>query len=306
MRQYILFILVLMANLKQIKAKIKSVGNLKKITRALEVVSTVKLQKVKHQAEGLKQFLIYVLKILSTLGNKEELFVQDTISSQATRSAMIIITSERGLCGWLNTKLLRQTLQGTDLATTDFFIVGKKGLEFCKRVWATIVGHINVSDKLTQKELLPLFSFFDDAIQKGEYTSVSLAFNYFKNSITQIPTTMQLFPLTLEEIANFFKEIEVNVDMNEKEDEARDILVEPALSEVRQEIRRQIRNYVIMSALVQNKTGEHAARMIAMKNAKDNATGFVKSLTLKFNKERQAAITKEISEIVSAKIAIEG
>lgn len=71
-------------------------------------------------------------------------------------------------------------------------------------------------------------------------------------------------------------------------------------------MKRQMRNYIMMSALIQNKTGEHAARMIAMKNAKDNATGFVKSLTLKFNKERQAAITKEISEIVSAKIAIEG
>ncbi len=294
-----------MANLKQIKAKIKSVGNLKKITRALEVVSTVKLQKVKQQAEWLKQFLVYVLKILWTLGNKEDLFVQENAATNATRSAMIIVTSERGLCGWLNAKLLRQTIQAVDLATTDFFIVGKKGLEYCKRVGATIVGHINVSDKLTQKELLPLFSFFDQAIQQGEYTSVSLAFNYFKNSIVQLPTTIQLFPLTLEQISSFFAGIEVDVALDSGVGN-KDLLVEPSLDEVRKEMRRQIRNYVIMSALVQNKTGEHAARMIAMKNAKDNATSFVKSLTLKFNKERQAAITKEISEIVSAKIAIEG
>jgi len=294
-----------MANLKHIKAKIKSVGNLKKITRALEVVSTVKLQKVKHQAEWLKQFLVYVLKILGALGNKEELFVQEATATTATRSAMIIITSERGLCGWLNTKLLRQTIQWVDLATTDFFIVGKKWLEFCKRVGATIVGHINISDKLAQKELLPLFSFFDQAIEQWEYTSVSLAFNYFKNSIMQIPTTIQLFPLTLEQISAFFEGIDVKVDVDAGTGN-KDLLIEPSLDEVRTEVRRQIRNYVIMSALVQNKTGEHAARMIAMKNAKDNATGFVKSLTLKFNKERQAAITKEISEIVSAKIAIEG
>lgn len=191
------------------------------------------------------------------------------------------------------------------MATTDFFIVGKKGLEYCKRVGATIVGHINVSDKLTQKELLPLFSFFDQAIQQGQYTSVSLAFNYFKNSIVQLPTTIQLFPLTLEQISSFFAGIEVDVALDSGVGN-KDLLVEPSIGEVRKEIRRQIRNYVIMSALVQNKTGEHAARMIAMKNAKDNATSFVKSLTLKFNKERQAAITKEISEIVSAKIAIEG
>lgn len=138
------------------------------------------------------------------------------------------------------------------------------------------------------------------------YGKVSLYFNFFKNSIIQIPTSIQVFPLSLGEIKMFFDGVELPLAVAWTEDDSKDLLVEPSLDEVRTEVRRQIRNYVIMSALVQNKTGEHAARMIAMKNAKDNATGFVKSLTLKFNKERQAAITKEISEIVSAKIAIEG
>ena len=116
---------------------------------------------------------------------------------------------------------------------------------------------------------------------------------------------MQVFPLSVEEMQTFFAEVGVTFDGTSVRADA-DVLVEPDIETVRTEIKRQIRNYVIMSALVQNKTGEHAARMIAMKSAKDNATGFVKSLTLKYNKERQAAITKEISEIVSAKIAIEG
>lgn len=294
-----------MANLKQIKAKIKSVGNLKKITRALEVVSTVKLQKVKHQAEGLKQYLLQVLKIMSEVGSKIEIFHTDpTRTAKSSKTAVIILTSERGLCSGLNTKLLRKALheQGT-LTEIDYFVVGKKGLEFLKRVGASIVGSLQISDKLDPKELLPLFTFFDEAVQQGTYQRVVLYFNFFKNSIVQLPASIQLFPLTLQEIEGFFKELEIEFAPSSSSD--KDLLVEPDLEAVRDELRRQIRNYVIMSALVQNKAGEHAARMIAMKNAKDNATSFVKSLTLKFNKERQAAITKEISEIVSAKIAIE-
>lgn len=133
-----------------------------------------------------------------------------------------------------------------------------------------------MSDKLAQKELLPIFSFFDQAIQEGTYTSVRIAFNYFKNSIMQMPAMIQAFPLTLDQITNFLTEIEAKIDLSDTIPESDALLVEPSVEEVRAEIRRQIRNYVIMSALVQNKTGEHAARMIAMKNAKDNATSFVK------------------------------
>lgn len=302
---FLYFLFLVMANLKQIKAKIKSVSNLKKITRALEIVSTVKLQKVKHQADGLRTFLVYVLKIFSMMWTKEDLFAYDDKNISATQSAMIVVTSERGLCGWLNTKLLRHMLHSVDLKTTDFFVVGKKWLEFLKRAWANIVGNIVMSDKLLQREVLPMISFFDQAIEQWTYGSISLVFNYFKNSITQIPTTMQIFPATKEHIDVFFHEIQASISVPENLPYEKDMLVEPTIHIVREEIKRQIRNYVIMSALVQNKTGEHAARMIAMKSAKDNATGFVKSLTLKFNKERQSAITKEISEIVSAKIAIE-
>jgi F-type H+-transporting ATPase subunit gamma len=295
-----------MANLKQIKAKIKSVGNLKKITRALEVVSTVKLQKIKNQAEGLKLYLMQVMRILWTVSPKIDIFEQEKASASAERTAVMVITSERGLCGGLNTKLLRKVVQEHDLQNTDFFVVGKKGLEFLKRLNVSIVGHMQVGETFSSEELLALYTFFEDAIRKWAYKKVSLYFNFFKNSIIQIPTSIQVFPLSLVEVKMFFDGIEFPLVEEAHADSDKDILVEPSLDEVRTEIRRQIRNYVILSALVQNKTGEHAARMIAMKNAKDNATGFVKALTLKFNKERQAAITKEISEIVSAKIAIEG
>lgn len=292
-----------MANLREIKGKIGSVNNLKKITRALEVVSTVKLQKVKSQAEWLKSYLLDLLGILSHLDTTVWLYDDDTVISSNERKLAIIITSERGLCGWLNSKLLRKVLSETDTKNTDYFVVGKKWLEFVKRMWGNIVWNINVSDSFAEEELLALYTFFDKAVQ--EYSAVSLYFNYFKNSIAQIPSAVQMMPFTQESFNHFLETIQVQLPATIALWE-KDMIIEPDQETLVAEAKRQIRNYVIASAIVQNKAWEHAARMIAMKNAKDNATDFVKSLTLSFNKARQWAITQEISEIVSAKIAIGG
>lgn len=291
-----------MANLREIKSKIGSVNNLKKITRALEVVSTVKLQKVKAQAEGLKSYLLDLLSILAHLDNAVGLYDTDSATSNGRKLA-IIVTSERGLCGGLNSKLLRTILKNTDTDVTDYFVIGKKWLEFVKRMGGNIVWNLNVWDNFKESDLLPLYAFFDQAV--GEYKSIDLHFNYFKNSIAQIPSVVQMMPFTQDSFEYFLEQI--NVDMASQINTGeKEMIIEPDHATLIAEAKRQIRNYVLASAIVQNKAGEHAARMIAMKNAKDNATDFVKSLTLTFNKARQGAITQEISEIVSAKIAIGG
>ena len=167
-----------------------------------------------------------------------------------------------------------------------------------------MVGILHVSDALREEELVPLYSFFFFFLQSGAYTEVVLYFNYFKNSIVQMPTALSVFPLSQAAFQQFIADVGMVYSLNFVT-KAEDFLIEPSKTQYIAEVRRQIRNYLMLSALVQNKTGEHASRMIAMKNAKDNATTFVKQLTLTFNKARQGAITQEISEIVSAKIAIE-
>ncbi len=290
-----------MANLREIKGKIKSVGNLKKITRALEVVSTVKLQKLKGQADSLKEYLVDLMNIVSTVWGVHSIFGES--NNTGTKSLTVAFTSERGLCGWLNSKLLRKISKEMAEKDSDYFVVGKKWLEYFKRTGGNIVWSLNVGDKFTEKDLLPLYTFFDTALAGGEYSEVNLYFNYFKNSIAQIPTKIELYPFKQESFEAFLKDIDVEISQPELGN--KDLMIEPSVGEYLVELRRQIRNYVISSALLQNKTGEHAARMIAMKNAKDNATEFSKKLKLNFNKARQWAITQEISEIVSAKIAIE-
>ncbi len=279
--------------------------NLKKITRALEVVSTVKLQKVKTQADWLKEYLIDLLAILSQVNDRYSLF-EEKATTWKWKELVIVVTSERGLCWWLNSKLLRKIYtEYKDNDNVEFFVVWKKWLEFIKRMWWTICGSLSISDRFDEKELLPLYAFFDKAVAGADFSSVSLFFNYFKNSMTQTPTSIQLYPFSKEDFVSFLSEIEVEYS-TESNLWWKDLLVEPWLEWFLVEARRQIRNYLISSAIVQNKAWEHAARMIAMKSAKDNATSFVKTLTLTYNKARQWAITQEISEIVSAKIAIEG
>lgn len=301
-----------MANLKQIKNKIKSVGNIKKITRALEVVSTVKLQKTKSLAEALKEYVIDFLALVSQVGVLDRAYDTAETAGEQKKSEwwkklLIVLSSEKGLCWALNTRIFRKVTQEHAIKDekTDMFVVGKKWIEFFKRAGANIVWTLHLTDTLSEENLVPLYSYFDRAVQDGAYDEVVLYFNYFKNSILQVPTALRVFPLVKETFSKFVGELAISypISFDIKVD---DLIIEPDMPAYLAEVNRQIRNYVLLSAVVQNKAWEHAARMIAMKNAKDNATTFVKQLTLNFNKARQGAITQEISEIVSAKIAIEG
>ncbi len=300
----IIFKLFGMANLKQIKTKIKSVSNLKKITRALEIVSTVKLQKVKEKAEWLKQYLLDLMAVLSHIENSADLF-EIVERSQSTRTLVVVITSERWLCWWLNVKLLKKVMEEHPVSDqVDYFVLGKKWSEYIARVWWNVLWTLHIWDSFDEEELTALYVTLDNAIDTKSYGNIMLYFNYFKNSMAQLPASVPLLQFTKKTFDAFLYDIWVSYDFAYDIGQ-KDILVEPNAYEFLMEARRQIRHYMIASALLQNKAWEHAARMIAMKNATDNARDFVDTLTLSFNKARQWAITQEISEIVSAKIAIE-
>ena len=293
-----------MPNLNQIKTKIKSVQNLKKITRALEVVSTVKLQKTKDKAENLKTYLLDLMYILNNTATKTSIFEQEQTNSN--KNLVIVITSERGLCWWLNSKLLKKVHNEYHnlKENTDFFVIWKKWLEFISRNQYNIVWSLSVSDSFNQEELKMLFDYIDYSVNNWTYKNIKIYFNFFNNTLTQTPTSLDLFPISRESFNEFLNEL--NIDYQNTADfRGRDLLIEPDKETVVNEIKRQIRNYFIMSALIQNKTWEFASRMIAMKNAKDNSESTIHDLTLTFNKLRQGSITQEISEIVGAKTALE-
>lgn len=293
----------LMPSLKQIKNRIKSTQNLKKITKALEVVSTVKLQKNKSFTENMRDYFIKLTQLIGNISDYSELFVE-SINPAATRDLVIVMSSDKWLCGATNSKLFKNiTSEYADSkATTDIFAVGKKWLEFAVRAWYTVVGELMLWDKFVQGDLKILFAFLD--LHAQDYRTITIEFNYFKNTLIQIPQTLTIFPLDQSQVAKLLHKADLDPNLRARtmSDET---LVEPDIETLNTELRRQIKQYVIMSALLQNKLTEHANRMIAMKSAKENCSKVIEWLTLQYNKARQAAITKEISEIVSAKIAIE-
>lgn len=289
-----------MPSLKAIKTKIKSTGNLKKISRALEIISTIKLQKNKAKVESAKQYFLNLGKLIAEVSEKIDLF--DTHSeSSSMKNLVIVVSSEKWLCGWLNSKITKVLGNNYD-TTTDIFVFGKKGYEFCKRSGYNIIWYCNLKDEVTQSDITPLLLFLKE--HSKDYNNITILFNFFQSILTQIPSEFIIQPLNKESITNFLHKVGIKYNPNEHTSKEFELL-EPNKQAVKEELQRQVIQYLITATILQNKIAEHAGRMLAMKNAKDNCTKFMSSLTLQFNKMRQANITKEISEITGAKIAME-
>jgi len=296
-----------MANTKKIKSQITSVSNIQQITKALEIVATVKLQKVKLQAENYREFMIEFLRIVQVINSKTDIFNKE--ERKKTGKNLVIVTwTNKWLCGSLNNKLFKQVFSDLkkEKGETEIFCIGKKTLEFFSRTQFNIAWNVEIDDNFSEEDLSDLFNFIRSAMTKRKYDNVKIYFNYFKNAITQIPLSLNLFPLNEESFWNFTKELGIDIkEMITEEIRNKELALEPNPYELAKEMRKQLLQHMIYGAILQNKTGEFAARMVAMKNAKDNSNSMIKDLKLSFNKARQWAITQEISEIVGAKMAIE-
>jgi len=291
-----------MANAKAIKAKIKSINNIQKITSALEIVSTVKLQKVKQQADNFKHYMNEFLYILDMV-DFSRIFQDKT--QQSGKELLVVVGSEKGLCGALNSKLFKKVYDETksNKENYDVFAVGKKALEFFTRTGYNIVGVLNLKDNFSEKDLAELRAFLIKSLDDKKYDKITIVFNYFKNTMVQIPTNLQVYPLLRENFEEFAKTIELDVNLDKEYNQ--DIIIEPSEEEFYDFVMKKFISDMVYGSVLQNKAWEHASRMIAMKNAKDNSIDLKKTLTISYNKQRQAAVTQEISEIVSAKVAME-
>jgi F-type H+-transporting ATPase subunit gamma len=291
-----------MPSLKAIKTKIKSTGNLKKISRALEIISTIKLQKNKAKVESAKQYFLDLAKLIAEVSDKVNLF-DATPTTAISKKLIIVVSSEKWLCAWLNSKITKLLSNNYSPATADVFVIGKKGYEFCKRSDYSIVWYINLKDEIAQSDITPLLVFLEE--QGKNYDKIDILFNFFSNLLTQVASSFTLAPLSKESITEFLAQVWVSLTFNSSQSNKTFDLLEPSGEQVKLELQKQVRTYLITAMILQNKISEHASRMLAMKNAKDNCTKFIWSLTLQFNKLRQANITREISEITAAKIAME-
>ena len=296
-----------MANTKQIRTKIKSVKNLQKIIKALEIVSTVKLQKLKGVIGSYRAFMESFLEVLKEVRKEVNIFDFDEKTWNPNgRRLLIVVTSDRGLCWAINSRIFKRMEKnyGNAKDNVDVFVVGKRGLEYFVRNGRNVVGSATISDKVFLWEVKPISAFIRQALEEKKYAKIKIYFNFFKNTMMQMSTRFKLYPLDEESFETFLQNTGLEVDLLESI-EKKYLMIEPGIESFKFDFLQVLIRNIIYSAVLNNKTSEHAARMLAMKNAKDNSVEVLNQLNLLYNKTRQAKITQEISEIVSAKVAIE-
>jgi F-type H+-transporting ATPase subunit gamma len=294
-----------MAAGKELRTKIKSVENTKKITKAMEMISVSKMRKAQERMRAARPYSNKIRDIANNLGQANPEYVHAFMKSNDVKSVgMIVVSTDKGLCGGLNTNLLRQVtnkLRETQTAgsTTQAVAIGSKGLGFLNRVGVKVVSHVtHLGDKPHLEKLIGPVKVLLDAYAKGEVSAVYLCYNKFVSTMKQDPVVEQLLPLSSTKMEAESKAAGSH--------HAWDYLYEPDAQTVIDDLLVRYVEALVFQALAENMASEHAARMVAMKAATDNAGSVIGELKLVYNKTRQAAITKELSEIVSGAAAISG
>jgi len=292
-----------MASGKELRTKIKSVENTKKITKAMEMISVSKMRKAQERMRAARPYSDKVRNIASNLGQANPEYVHPFMKPNDGKSVgYIVVTTDKGLCGGLNTNLFRAvTLKLRDTQTAGetplTVAIGGKGLSFLGRVGAKVVSHItHLGDKPHLDKLIGPVKVLLDAYVAGEVSAVYVCYNKFVSTMRQEPVVEQLLPLSAEKMAKESKDSGAHNSW--------DYIYEPDAQTVIDELLVRYAEAMVFQAVAENMASEHAARMVAMKAATDNAGNVIAELKLVYNKTRQAAITKELSEIVAGAAAV--
>jgi F-type H+-transporting ATPase subunit gamma len=291
-----------MAAGKEIRGKIKSVENTKKITKAMEMVAASKMRKAQERMRAARPYSEKIRNITANLAaaNPEytHAFMAHARDAQAKAVGFIVVTTDKGLCGGMNTNVLRQVTQKTrelDAAgkRIEVVAIGNKGLGFLNRIGAKVVSSVTqIGDTPHLDKLIGPLKVMLDAYQDGHLDAVYLCYTKFINTMKQEPMIEQLLPLPVAQLEA------------DKASHAWDYLYEPDAATVIDDLLVRYVEALIYQAVAENLASEQSARMVAMKSASDNAGNVIGELKLVYNKTRQAAITKELSEIVAGAAAV--
>lgn len=289
-----------MAGTKEIKRRIKSVKSTKKITKAMELVSASKMKRAISATLSSRPYSGYSWEVLQALSE----FVTETKNPlletrDGTNTLVILVTSNRSLCGGYNAQVTRKTIAflkenaGTHI---DFISVGSKGEGALRRLGQNIIASFNgVSDKPTLRDVLPIANFAIDVYKRKEYDKVVVAYTDFVSGLTQIPRINTLLPVKREELKEELNDGVLN--SNPSTLNPTQYTFEPDYETLMSIIVEKIARMRVFQMILESSASEHSARMLAMKNATDAAGEMIDELTLAFNKARQGSITQEISEI---------
>lgn len=283
---------------KEIRTKIKSVENTRKITRAMEMVAAAKMRKAQERMRAARPYAEKIRNVAAHLSraNPEYRHAFLVKRNSVKNVGLIVVTSDKGLCGGLNTNVLRLAVnrmkawegEGKGIVVCP---IGNKGFGFMNRVGARVKSHLTgLGDTPHIEKLIGAVKAMLDAYVAGEIDAIYLSYNHFINTMKQEPRVEQLLPLSGEQMGTA--------------EGSWDYIYEPDAKKVVDELLVRYIESLVYQAVVENMASEQSARMVAMKAASDNAKNVIGELKLVYNKARQAAITKEISEIVGGAAAV--
>ena len=291
-----------MASSKEIRGKIKSVENTKKITKAMEMVAASKMRKAQDRMRAARPYSDKIRNIAANLATANPEYTHPFLAAaqgtQAKAVGFIVVTTDKGLCGGMNTNILRQvTSKSRELEAAgnriEAVAIGNKGLGFLNRIGVKIVAHaIQTGDTPHLDKLIGPVKVMLEEFQAGKIDAVYLCYTKFINTMKQEPVVEQLLPLTADKM------------VADKGAHTWDYIYEPDAQSVIDELLERYVEALVYQAVAENLASEQSARMVAMKAASDNAGSVIGELKLIYNKTRQAAITKELSEIVAGAAAV--
>jgi F-type H+-transporting ATPase subunit gamma len=287
-----------MPGTKEIRVKIKSVQNTRKITKAMEMVAASKMRKAQERMRHARPYAEKIRNVAAHLSHANPEYRHPFLVDRDSvkRVGLIVVTTDKGLCGALNTNLLRMVLaqykewqtQGEEV---EVCALGNKGLGFMQRLGANIVSQaVQLGDRPQMEKLIGAIKIMLDGYTSDRFDRLLIGYTRFINTMKQEPVIEQLLPLSGERMGT--------------PETVWDYIYEPDAQAVLDQVLTRYIEAIIFQAVAENMASEQSARMVAMKSASDNAATLIDELTLVYNKNRQAAITKELSEIVGGAAAV--
>jgi F-type H+-transporting ATPase subunit gamma len=297
-----------MANLRDIRRRIKSVKNTAQITKAMQMVASTKMRRAQQAAIALRPYASRLddmaAHIYASIGTNEVSHPLLQKRNKSGKTCVIVLTSEKGLCGPLNTNLLREVMKNDD-ANKVYVSVGRKGRQTLVRLKKNLLADFELKDSPTFSESKTITRFVLKQFEEEKFDAVEIYYNRFVNTLSQIPTRFPLIPigadaLTVAQTRGAAHRAEQMENPEGKTGGTPSFSFEPDAAELLGKLLPYYVHLLLYEKILESRASEHSARMVAMKSATDNAKQLVKDLTLEYNKARQAAITNEILEISSA------
>jgi len=287
------------ANTRDIRRRIKSIKNTAQITKAMQMVAAAKMRKAQSAALAGRPYADLINRVLVALRDRTDVSLHPLLEVREVKNELVlVISSDKGLCGALNTNLLRE-VGHLPRETSRFVSAGRKAQQFLARTGRQLLADFSLKDSPALHETKAVSKFVLEKFLSGEVDRVSVAFTHFQNTLIQKPEIRTLLPISPFDLPDAVEGIS-----SEEIENRYGYLYEPNAREVLSAILPHYIHYEVYQMVLDARASEHSARMVAMKSATDNAKQLIKDLTLEYNKVRQASITTELLEISTAQMAL--